>query len=417
MKFLTLSFFFSFFLFSQMYVLGQQNGFCIVDKLHSNEVVDISKTLDNEPTEKMDDIIYVRTVFHILHHRPEQNFSDEQIYNLMDSLNMLFSGLEVDTAFIHPQHRSLIHDTKIRFCLASIDPEGHSTNGITRTPMDTLSHFPIELDSNKTAEHVKTDSLGGKSPWDTEKYFNIWIAPMENESANSNYGSPLENYFPLGQIVGNLIPGAVIDTKNLAEPNFWFHTPGVLAHECGHALGLMHIFGLFQEDLDFCGTDDFMDDTPNCGPSFICVDSEENSCIDSIADKFDNNANIMNYACMRMITPDQSAAMRSNLMQSQKLWMTEDECNAFVSTKNQFIEDDFKIYPNPNDGRFYIDFPIGDFQEVNVSIFNIHGKKEFSQVFQSVDKGFFNLDERFKGLYFLKMEMENRSWVRKVFIK
>ena len=166
-------------------------------------------------------------------------------------------------------------------------------------------------------------------------------------------------------------------------------------------------------------TDDFIEDTPTSGPSFFCYDLvEENSCIDSIGDKPDNQANIMAYACMRMTTPGQSEIMRNNLNQSKGLWMTEDECNAYVATKQEILEHEIEIYPNPNDGNFLIQFPQKTFEKGKVSLFDIHGKLVFSQEEQWSSNVSISVDSKnLKGLYFLKIESENKRWVKKVCIE
>lgn len=58
-------------------------------------------------------------------------------------------------------------DTKINFCLASIDPSGKSTSGILTVPTSTT----LWLADDK----MKSATTGGSTAWNTDKYLNIWV--------------------------------------------------------------------------------------------------------------------------------------------------------------------------------------------------------------------------------------------------
>ena len=215
---------------------GQQNYFCAVERCITPSYVQTTKS--NNANALLDTIIHLQTVVHIVYHRPEQNMPDNAVLKLLVELNDYFRAKGIEMEKVHPAHRSKIADTNIQFCLAAYDPLGRPTNGILHYSTQT-SEFEVET------ETVKYEREGGVSPWDVDRYFNIWIAPMEG-SANSNYGVPRQSYFPLGMTISDdLIPGVVMDVDNYLDPSSqpFSSFAGVLAHECGHALGLHHTFG------------------------------------------------------------------------------------------------------------------------------------------------------------------------------
>ena len=82
-------------------------------------------------------------------------------------------------------------DAKIEFIIVSKDPDGNSTNGITRTHTERESfvtpkkgesdHVPLEQ------QPVKSTYLDGKDAWDTRKYLNVWICNLSNASGYPQY--------------------------------------------------------------------------------------------------------------------------------------------------------------------------------------------------------------------------------------
>ena len=86
-----------------------------------------------------------------------------QVYNRMLEQYPQFRAaqiaLELDTSRRRP-------DTRIQFALATTDPNGNATQGITRTNTTKTSFGSDDL--------VKSVASGGADPWPSDKYLNIW---------------------------------------------------------------------------------------------------------------------------------------------------------------------------------------------------------------------------------------------------
>jgi len=78
------------------------------------------------------------------------------------------------------------------------------------------------------------------------------------------------------------------------------------------------------------------------------------------------------------------------------------------------------IYPNPNNGIFTVSFDNSDAQQVDLRIINVIGNEIYHEVIPrseiQVTKTI-DLNRFAKGLYYVKIETENYSSVRRVVVK
>lgn len=75
----------------------------------------LTRDLNNVSDERI-----IPVVFHIFHNNGPENISNTKVLEALDQMNAQFAGMEGGT------------NTKIRFKLATIDPNGNCTNGIVR---------------------------------------------------------------------------------------------------------------------------------------------------------------------------------------------------------------------------------------------------------------------------------------------
>lgn len=354
-------------------VNSQTNNFCSFDDLLlKNKDIEENTPSFDQVVFRTDEALCIRTVVHIIDSNTQESITDSFIEDLINKLNHLLTTQDIDTSFIHPNHRSLLTDAEIQFHLAQLDPENNQTNGITRTESDIEYFSPPILQNSIYIEQVKQDSLGGKSAWDTERYLNIWIAPMSDSSQSYNYGIPDSTFFPLGTsgIIGSGITGVVIDKDNILDSS----TPNVLCHEIGHALGLFHHWGYPSFS---CEIDDYIEDTPVSKIGSICL-GNQNTCLDSINDKVDNASNIMGYSCMLMFTPNQIETIKSNIINNASNLIIENEvCEQITSTSNPnpelSVESISTISPNPNNGIFTVQYSQRETADISIDFFNSLG--------------------------------------------
>jgi hypothetical protein len=70
--------------------------------------------------------LIIPVVVHIIHQNGPENLSDSMVIAAIDELNLRFQN-------VAPYFDVSGSDMEITFCLATVDPNGNSTNGITRT--------------------------------------------------------------------------------------------------------------------------------------------------------------------------------------------------------------------------------------------------------------------------------------------
>lgn len=408
-----------------VHLFAQQNHICMNEHVQLKERKKTNTPLDIPDFPKSISTKYLNTVVHIIYPSDTDSISSDTIETLIEDLNRLFRAEGIDTSLIHPVHRDKLMDSQIQFCLAKTDPEGDPTTGITHTKT-TVNGFPPNTFAGAFfVEEAKIDSLGGKSPWDIDRYFNIWIAPMGEDSSNSNYGIPRPEYFPLnGYTPESRIPGALIDIYNFRNPSLLYKpVENLLAHECGHALGLLHTFHTDDFSMDgLCKGSDFIDDTPVAQFTFFCDTSiVENTCIDSLNDEPDHVTNFMNYACDLMFTPGQIATMQNNLSLAPSGLFDDTSCSPISSTQKNELENNFEfnIYPNPNDGNFTVQFQQPYFSKAVLSLYNSMGQIIFEKKIDVHNTLTFpvNRNELKKGIYYLNVRSNQGLFSKKLVVQ
>jgi hypothetical protein len=239
-------------------------------------------------------VITIPVVVHVLWKTNNQNISDAQIQSQIDVLNEAFRKLNANLSNTLPDFIDRVGDMEIEFCLATVDPQGLPTTGITRKQTDKSSWG--------TNDAIKKPGQGGVAPWPVNRYLNMWVG---------NIGNSILGYaqFPGGPAATD---GIVISPQYFGSKakgtGFFLESPfdlgATVTHEVGHWLNLRHIWGDGN-----CSVDDFVDDTPNAnGPNYGCP-LDRFSC-----NSLDNVQNYMDYtndACMTMFTAGQVARSRA----------------------------------------------------------------------------------------------------------
>src|ERR1043165_4310826 len=76
-------------------------------------------------------IIVIPVVVHVVWKKDSQNISDRQIHSQIEVLNEDFRRANADVSSIPSPFAVLAADTRIEFELATLEPSGSPTNGIT----------------------------------------------------------------------------------------------------------------------------------------------------------------------------------------------------------------------------------------------------------------------------------------------
>jgi hypothetical protein len=238
----------------------------------------------------------IPVVVHVVYKAAAENISLAQVTSQIDALNRDFSAGNPDRITCPAVWAGLVDDAQIRFALATKDPKGKPTTGITRTATD-MKVF-------STNDAVKQNATGGEDAWPSDKYLNLWVCTL---------GSGLLGYaqFPGGPAAtdGVVILNAAFGTNGTASAPFNLGRTAV--HEVGHWLNLNHIWG----DTNDCSGTDHVSDTPNAQlPNYNAPSFPHISCGNGPSgDMFVNYMDYVDDRIMVMFTRGQAARMQASL--------------------------------------------------------------------------------------------------------
>lgn len=245
---------------------------------------------------KTDGPMKIKVVVHVVYNTPEQNVSVSQIKSQIAVLNRDFRAKNTDKSKVPAVWKGLVGDANIQFELATKDPDGKPTNGITRTKTTRTGGFASNDAVKGAAE--------GKEPWATDRYLNLWVCPLRG-------GLLGYAQFPGGPAAtdGVVINYRAFGTNGTAVAPF--NLGRTATHEIGHFLNLRHIWG----DTEDCSGSDFVNDTPkavgpNQGkpvfPHITCGNGPNGDMFVNYMDYSDDDA-------MFMFTLEQVARMHATL--------------------------------------------------------------------------------------------------------
>ena len=252
-------------------------------------------------------LITIPVVVHVIHNGDalgvSENINNAQVLSQIRVLNEDFRRMLGTPGY---NTNSVGADIEIEFCMAQIDPNGNSTNGINRVNYGTAS-----FTSNAAVETMKTNTS-----WDPSKYMNMWsvkfsggmagtlgyaqfpsnsgLGGMPANGGNANTDGVVSSFDAFGS--QNYAPGTYNPTYNLGR---------TMTHEIGHWFGLRHIWGDGN-----CAVDDFCNDTPSSSTSnFGCPNIDR--CAGGGNDMVQNYMDYTDDACMNVFTADQKSRIRT----------------------------------------------------------------------------------------------------------
>jgi hypothetical protein len=317
--------------------------------------------------------IRIPVVVHIVHNnaagtvggRDNPNISDDQIKEQIRVLNEDYRRKAGTRGY---NTNTVGADTGIEFYLATIDPDGKATTGITRHYYTQKTTFDVFSDDQTLANIVS---------WNTERYLNIWVTRFANNYLGiSQFPSVtgingLDNNNELQEKTDGVFIDFRVFGIGSAVTSRLYSLGRTTTHEIGHWLGLVHTWG--DEN---CGTD-YCADTPqcengnqtaNCGPVFSnCGGVRTRNMTE----------NYMDYSpdsCMNIFTKDQTERMLAVIEKAPrrnrlvKYW-----CGALPFGDHLTVE----IYPNPTDPTTdlaNIKVTLKEFGTFDIEVFSLTGQ-------------------------------------------
>jgi Pregnancy-associated plasma protein-A len=244
----------------------------------------------------------IPVVVHVVHNpnNSAENISDAQIKSQIDVLNLDFRKNNSDIIAVPPAFRSLAADARIEFALATVDPLGKKTDGITRTAT-TKTGFSND-------NRVKSVATGGADPWASDRYLNIWVCRLTG-------GLLGYAQFPGGPEATDGVVITYTGFGTIEAAVSPFNLGRTATHEIGHWLNLSHIWGDDDFEENRCSLSDFVDDTPNQeGPNMGMPTFPHVTCNNGPSgDMFMNYMDYTDDAGMFMFTMGQVMRMQAAL--------------------------------------------------------------------------------------------------------
>lgn len=234
-------------------------------------------------------------VFHIVHLGGPENVPDSNVVNAVNELNLRFQNAA-------PYTDPTGNPVNIQFCLASVDPWGNPTTGITRdTSYQTDVSYTISP-SGPVLDMTEIISLKNVNRWCPATYLNVWV--VRNSMTFSSYPAP--NSSAYDGIVG-VYP---------------FLTGGyVLSHEVAHYFNIYHTFEGGCINFNCMLDGDHVCDTPpqagtgtSCGTSSCATDMSDTSGFNPFTSDQVDLPNYMGSApCPFSFSQGQAARMEAAL--------------------------------------------------------------------------------------------------------
>ncbi|HLF33914.1 MAG TPA: M43 family zinc metalloprotease, partial [Cyclobacteriaceae bacterium] len=260
-------------------------------------------------------IYLIPVVVHIIHLGEPlgegTNISDEQVSSQIAVLNEDYRRLNPDTLRTPDIFKPVASDAGLEFRLATRDPDGNATTGITR------------VQGSKTSWNWDTDDelLKSMSFWPPEDYLNIWVCNLSGNFLGYSQ-------YPVTDLPGTQPPynretdGVVIDYEafgSVVKGSFsgiraFYDRGRTTTHEIGHFFSLRHIWG----DESGCAADDYCNDTPLQADSYADCSNLDHPVSCGTEDMYQNFMDYTYDQCMNIFTIDQAQRMQIVLENSPR---------------------------------------------------------------------------------------------------
>lgn len=331
----------------------------------------------------------------------EENVTPQQVISQIDVLNEDYNrygrGYNADP---------LGADVKIRFCLATLDPDGKPTPGFEYVPYPGTANVD---------PYTEDDALKAAANWDPKRYLNIYVVRRIGGATVKGYA-----FFP-DEVGGTVKDGVVIDYRYFgALAGTSFSLGRTCTHEVGHYLGLYHPWGL-NENTCF-DEEDECDDTPTVEAAVFATFPNCNggTACDGTARQVENYMDYSADGCMNLFTQCQADKMRSAIARYRGTLVS---ANNLVATNCQSVADtldavgELLVFPVPATDNLEV-FPVAaDGVAAAYRLFDTAGRMVASGTAPNT-RAPFNIDLSMfsNGIYVLEVTAGDLIWKRKVMV-
>ncbi len=91
--------------------------------------------------------------------------------------------------------------------------------------------------------------------------------------------------------------------------------------------------------------------------------------------------------------------------------------NQIGSADNKLEMDNMKMYPNPNNGKFNLNFNLKNKADAEVTVYNMEGKQVYNEKLPNFSGDYnkaIDISSNSKGIYFVKIEQGKHTQVKKI---
>ena len=337
----------------------------------------IQQTQENNKSlrqQAADNIIYrIPIVVHVVHSTASGaigganniNISDAQIASQIQVLNEDYRRQTGTNGY---NTSAIGADAGLEFYLATTDPDGNSSTGITR-------HYYAQ----KSSFNVFTDDvlLSQIAYWPSDQYLNIWVTSLQSGYLGyTQFPTTADTLKGLPTTTDAATDGSIIDYRAFGRQTgtatlSLYLLGRTVTHEIGHWLGLIHPWG----DGGGCN-EDYVADTPptadrsnaplNCNQTYsTCVAGKQTR--DLVEDYMMYSPD----ACMNLFTAGQVSRMRTALTLSPR----RAKLLKSVTPLGESDKLTVTVYPNPSSSDTSVDVQLKGSQSFSVGLFDSAGRQ------------------------------------------
>jgi len=329
-----------------------------------------------------------------------------QALNQLDVLNADFAGRGENIDKLLSSFDALVADAAMHFCLATTDPDGNPTSGITFTHTDVNNIATMTGPGGRIAIHY--DQLGGKTGWDPSRYINIWVGEYGDVLGSASF----PGMAPYSEEIGLIIDISHFGSIGDAGQSGYFGRGHTLTHEMGHFFGLRHIWG--GGVTYTCDDSDDIDDTPNAsGPYYGCPSGEQISC--GMSNMYQNFMDFTDDRCLAAFTHDQANRMQAAVAEYYPALAVEGACAENISSFNQWFSDLVWAHDASSD-KYVIYGNVEWMGRKDVEVFSTDGKLVLTDVWDDQLSYLLDLRGVSEGVYVVQISGGGKNNVRKVVV-
>ena len=334
-----------------------------------------------------DQVVTIPVVVHVVYANSTQNISDAQIESQIKVLNEDFRRTNVDKINTPSDFENVAADSKIEFKLATIDPDGAASTGITRTST-TKTQF--------VNDQITNSATGGVNSWGAN-YLNIWVSNLPDGLAGWANNSATDS-----AVQGVILDHAFFGTNGTVKSPY--HLGRTATHEIGHWLGLKHL-----EGIGSCDNDDGIDDTPNQESSISGNTTTHTSC--GSADMVSNFMQLGDDEILNLFTTGQKEVMRAMLFENYQALLQNGK--RIVGLSEQINASSFEVYPNPvTENHFHLTHALP--LDIDLHLTSLLGETLDVSLLKISELEYEIRNPLSPGLYLLSFTSENKYYQTKI---